>query len=412
MPSAHIVPTAPLFGVDLSAADPPLPHAWPAPVRPLDPSLLDANGVLAAEPAATDRVAGWKPVGDYAIPALLDPARPEMATKRTRLAEEATQVVGRLQQVAAGQIASGHGAQDRGFQRKTLYATTTAQFRVPMNLPAPLTGGPFQPGATFRAIVRFSSAAATLEADPVPDQRAVGVRITDDAGRVQDLTFTSGAAGNHARDARQFVSSMRAVVDISGGGLTGRIRAAAGLLFREGLQEMKRLGRARRASVDSAVSLTALSYYSRSPIEMGDKLVHLALLPVGDPSPELMHDARTARDGLGRDLCMRRTAGDLRFRLAAAEAPSLDDLSQPPAGPWITVGEIRLPMQATGEGAMLRVAARVHADLAMHPFNLWDERSLKPRGELNEILRRPVYRASSRNCARNDDPPATPQYDA
>ncbi len=406
MSAAAIIPTAPLFGVDLAAPDPALPHRGTA-ARPLDPTSLDAEGVLASEPHAGHQVDGWRATRDYAVPPLLVPARPDAAQRRARLADDATAVLRRLQQAAAG-----GGAPDRGFQRKTLYATTTAEFRVPENLPAPLAGGPFQPGAAFRAILRFSSAAATIAADPVPDQRAVGVRITDDAGHVQDLTFTSGAAGNHARDARQFVSSMEAVADGAGGGLGGRLRGLIGLLRREGLRETLRLARARRTSVDKGVSLAALTYYSRSPIEMGDKLVHLALFPAGRPSPDLVHDARGARDGLGRDLVQRRAAGELRFRLAAAEAPPLDDLSRAPGGHWITVGEIRLPRQASGETDMLRIAARVHAELAMHPFNRWDADSLVPRGELNEILRGPVYRASAAASARYDDPPATPQHGA
>jgi hypothetical protein len=402
MSAAASVPTAPLFGVDLAAPDPALPHRGAA-ARPLAPTSLDPDGVLASEPHAAHLVGGWRVTRDYALPALLDPARADTAQRRARLADDATAVLRRLQQAAAGA-----GAVDRGFQRKTLYATTTAEFRVPVNLPAPLEGGPLQPGAAFRAILRFSSAAAVVAADPVADQRAVGVRITDVAGHVQDLTFTSGAAGNHARDARQFVSTMQSVADGAGGGLVGRLRGLVGLVWREGPRETLRLARARRAAVDTGVSLAALAYYSRSPIEMGEKLVHLALFPVG--TPELVHDARGARDGLGRDLVQRRAAGELRFRLAAAEAPPLDDLSEAPGGPWITVGEVRLPRQASGEAEMLKVAARVHAETAMHPFNRWDPGSLVPRGELNEILRGPVYRASAEASARHDDPPSTPQH--
>jgi hypothetical protein len=406
MRASRIVATAPLAGVDIAAPDPALPHRGPPAARPLDPAALDARGALAAEPHAARLVAGWKPAGAYAPPPPLDPGRADAPARRARIAEDAAAALGRLQRAAAAR-----GARDRGFQRKTLYATTTGEFRVPDNLPAALAGGPFRPGASFRAILRFSNAAATLDGDQVPDQRAVGVRVTDDAGRVQDLTFTSGAAGNHARDARQFVSTMHAAADGVGGGL-GRLRALAGLLQREGAAETLRLARTRRASTDAGVSLAALAYYSRSPIEMGEKLVQLALLPVGDPSPALVHDGRDARDGLGRDLALRRALGELRFRLAAAEAPSLADLSLPPDGPWITVGEIRLPRQASGEAGMLRVAARVHAETAMHPFNRWDDGSLRPRGELNEILRGPVYRASAAASGRADDPPSTPQLHA
>lgn len=365
-------------------------------------------GSLASEPDAAVRIAGWRPVADYAMSALLDPVRPEAASSRAQLAEDATRTLARLQRACAGK----NRQPDRGFQRKTLYATTTARFQVPKNLPPALAGGPFQPGADFRAIVRFSSAGSAIASDTDPDQRAAGLRITDDNGHVQDLTFTSGAAGNHARDARQFVSSMQAVADGAGGGLIGRLRALFDLLSREGLHETLRLARARREAVDMGVSLVALTYYSRSPIEMGERLVHLALLPVDDPSPGLTQSAIGARDGLGRDLTLRRSAGDVRFRLAAAEAPSLDDLSTPPGGPWITIGEIRLPRQLASEADMLAVAAHVHATTAMHPFNRWDDHSLRPMGELNEILRRPVYRASSEASGRRDNPPSTPQLSA
>ena len=123
-----------------------------------------------------------------------------------------------------------------------------------------------------------------------------------------------------------------------------------------------------------------------------------------------MHEAQGARDGLGRDLCARRSAGDVRFRIGAAEAPGLEDMTAVPHRPWVTVGEVILPMQRTSEAEMLAAAAQVHAALAMHPFNRWEEGALTPRGELNEILRKPVYAASAANSGRKDTPPATPQY--
>jgi hypothetical protein len=138
--------------------------------------------------------------------------------------------------------------------------------------------------------------------------------------------------------------------------------------------------------------------------------VHLALVPVEGTPEELAHEARGARDGLGRDMCMRRTASDIRFRIMAAEAPGLEDMSRAPQGPWVTIGELRLPMQRTAEAQMLDAAARIHSELAMHPFNVWDRGVLTPRGELNEILRKPVYARSALNSGRRDTPPQTPDY--
>ena len=404
MPTAGIVDTAPLHGVDLSVPGV-LPSERPAPVVEPPQSMLDASGALATEPGSAGTVSGWREVSDYAVPPLLDPARPEQAVRRQALAVEAVELVTALQKTA-----EQHRVAGRGFQRKTLYATTTAEFRVPANLPRELETGPFRAGARHRAIVRFSNADPASRPDTATDQRAVGVRITDDAGRVQDLTFTSGAAGNHARGAKQFNSSMRAAVHMAGGTLGGRLRGLVSLLLREGVGETLRMSRARKAAVDRGSSLAALTYYSRSPFEMGRKLVHLALIPLEGTEPELVHEARGARDGLGRDLCARRSEGDVRFRIGAAEAPGLDDMSREPHRPWVTVGEIVLPRQPTSEAEMLTAAARIHAELAMHPFNRWEESALTPRGELNEVLRGPVYAASASNTGRRDQPPGTPEY--
>jgi hypothetical protein len=171
-----------------------------------------------------------------------------------------------------------------------------------------------------------------------------------------------------------------------------------------------RLSRARKGAVDSGVSLAAMSFFSRSPIELGQKLVHLALVPIDGTAKKLAYEARDARDGLGRDMCMRRTEGDVRFRIVAREAPTLDDMSVAPVSPAVTIGEIILPRQRTSEAEMLAASFKVHRELALHPFNVWEEGALTPRGELNEILRKPVYSTSARNSGRRDDPPGTPQH--
>lgn len=405
MATAQIIETAPLHGIDLTVANAPLPSDRPAPSVEVPGSLLDSSGVLATEPGSGGTVSGWRDVGDYSVPPLLDPDSPEQAARREELAAEGVEIVTALQKRS-----EEHQVPGRGFQRKTLYVTTTAEFRVPVNLPRELEAGPFTAGAKYRAIIRFSNADPSARPDPRKDQRAVGVRITDDAGRVQDLTFTSGSAANHARGAKQFNSSMRAALHMANGGIGGRLRGLLSLLLREGVTETIRMSRARSAAVNQKMSLAAMTYYSRSPVELGRKLVHLALIPVEGTPPELVHEARDARDGLGRDLCARRSEGDVRFRIGAAEAPGLDDMTAVPHRPWVTVGEVNLPRQRTSEAQMLAAAAAIHGELAMHPFNQWEEGVLNPRGELNEILRRPVYAASAANTGRRDWPRATPQY--
>lgn len=405
MATTTIIDTAPLHEIDLRVSGVTLPSDHPAPTTPVDGGLLDPDGTIASEPGSVGTVSGWRDIDDYTVPPILDPDLPAQALRREQLASDGVALVTALQQAAAEHEVAG-----RGFQRKTLYATTTATFGSPTNLPRDLEAGPFTAGARYRAIVRFSNADAGSRRDTAADQRAVGVRITDDAGHVQDLTFTSGSAANHARGAQQFNSSMRAAIYMVNAGVIGRLRGALSLLFREGIAETVRMSRARSAAVERDVSLAALTYYSRSPIEMGRKLVHLALIPLDGTESQLVHEARGARDGLGRDLCARRMEGDIRFRVAAAEAPGLEDMTAIPHRPWVTVGEIRLARQPVSEAEMLATAAKVHAELAMQPFNSWEDGVLRPRGELNEILRKPVYAASAGNSGRKDQPPATPQY--
>jgi hypothetical protein len=405
MPDAGIVDTAPLHGIDLTVSGVRLPSEEPAPVVAPPSGSVDGEGILATEPGSVGTISEWREIGDYNVPPLLDRGPGGDAARRQALADEAVELVTSLQKEAAQ-----HHAPGRGFQRKTLYATTTAELRVPANLPRELDAGPFRAGARHRAILRFSNADPSSRPDTASDQRAVGVRITDDAGRVQDLTFTSGSPANHARGASQFNSSMRAAVHLARGTVGGRLRGLLSLLLREGVGETLRMSRARKAAADKETSLAALRYYSRSPIEMGAKLVHLALIPLEGTPAELVHEARGARDGLGRDLCARRCEGDVRFRVAAAEAPGLEDMTVEPHRPWVTVAELVLPRQQTSETEMLEAAGRIHAELAMHPFNVWEEGVLTPRGELNEILRAPVYAASAAHTGRRDDPPATPQY--
>ena len=58
---SRIVPTAPLYGVDLGTAAV-LPHRSPAPVTIVAASRLDERGVLASEPEAAATVAVWRDV--------------------------------------------------------------------------------------------------------------------------------------------------------------------------------------------------------------------------------------------------------------------------------------------------------------------------------------------------------------
>src|SRR5262245_50361236 len=117
-----IVETAPLYGVDLAT-----------PVVIIPDEHLYRGGVLTSETEAKEAVSRWKSVRDYDLPPLLDAGRTDLEGKRKALVDQSMKILDKLQAAAAQ-----HGVQDRGFQRKTLYVTTTAVFRVPVNLPGRL----------------------------------------------------------------------------------------------------------------------------------------------------------------------------------------------------------------------------------------------------------------------------------
>ena len=387
-PSASVA----LRGLDLRRSGVVLPSAEPAPRVTVQRDHVDSQGTLAIEPDAARVVAGWKAIPGYGH-----------VTRRGEAAITVGQQAAGL--ITALQHAASRGTV-RGFQGKTLYASTTARFLVAEGIPAELQAGPFQPGAGYRAIVRFSSSASTSASDAKKDQRAVGVRIIGDQDEVQDLTLTSGSSGNHARDAAQFNHTIRAAVYAARGGLRSRLRALGVLLARVGIRETLRILWARRKAVDAGVSLAALAYYSRSPFELGSRMVQMRLAPLDRTEPDLPPWLRGTRSGLGRDLCQRRRQDDVRFRFQVSEAPSVTDTSVSVKTQWITVGELRLPRQDEGEARMLDVAQEIHATVAMHPFNQWAEGVLVPRGELNELIRRPAYWTSAHNTGRADGKPA------
>jgi hypothetical protein len=149
---SKVIPTSPLFGTNLADLDVFL-NTRSAPVVEPKPDELDIVGTLKSERESEEMVAEWRDVSANKLPAPLNPSNESAGKQRAELATEGATLIRQIQE-----IAKGHGKPDRGFQRKTLYVTGTARMRVPPNLPEPLRVGPFQPGGSYRALVRFSSA--------------------------------------------------------------------------------------------------------------------------------------------------------------------------------------------------------------------------------------------------------------
>lgn len=334
-----------------------------------------------------------------------DPVKDLDQKHREQLEADAERITRKLQ--LAANRRDGYRPVHRGFQAKSLYATTNARLLVTENLPPLLEGRGFLArGARYRAIVRFSSASPAIHADGKPDQRAVAVRVTDDKGRTHDLTLTSGSGGNHARDAKAFIASIEAAEIKQRHPFTGLIRGLWKLWRTLGSRDAVRMTRTLFTSRSRGRSLAAHTFYSRAPFRLAGFAVKYRITPAAPVSPALQ--GRGGRDALLRDLVARQYLGDVRYKLQFqgyvddGQTPLDDHRVDWPASasPWVTVAELVLPVtRGVTEASAHRVTWKVSNRLAFSPFNQWEEEFLEPLGELN-MLRKRVYRASAENTAR------------
>src|ERR1700749_785232 len=92
--------------------------------------------------------------------------------------EQLAQDIMRMQ-VENAKTASAHGVPhgvDRAFHAKATLATDQAELTF-LKLPGDLSHGFSQPGRTYHAIARFSTAAGTGQSDAAPDLRGVALRV-------------------------------------------------------------------------------------------------------------------------------------------------------------------------------------------------------------------------------------------
>jgi hypothetical protein len=162
-------------------------------------------------PGASGTVVGsWSELWRDALPR-------STADEQARLREAARRAVANLQ-AAARKV---EGSSGRALHRRALHVTAHARLEVWPDIPPPIALGPLTPGASWPAIVRFSSGYPLSRSDMVPDQRGLAVRVADGARRL-DLLATTGEA-HHARDGRAMIASLGAAVSAMRGGISGRI---------------------------------------------------------------------------------------------------------------------------------------------------------------------------------------------
>ena len=297
---------------------------------------------------------------------------------------------------------SSHGVPhpiQRAFHAKATLATDDAELRFG-DLPADLQVGFAQPGAAYRAIVRFSNAASSDEPDFAPNMRGIALRILIDDATSIDLLATNFPV-SHARNARQFVEFAKATA----GGRVSQVLGLAGLLRMFGVGETYRMLQNVRSGRKQPVSSVATqTYWSRGALTWGPELaVRYLLRPAPDaaPGPE---PSKTDANYLSSEAARRLRQGDIVFELCIQRY--VDDRVTPiedtavewkethaPAEPVATLTIKQTDVASTD--AQARASAIEH--LAFNPWNSTDD--FRPLGNLNRA-RKAAYDASAAHRAQ------------
>jgi len=281
----------------------------------------------------------------------------------------------------------------RGFHAKLLAGIATARFVVAENVRPELRVGLILPGASYPAMVRYSSASGVAASRSIKDLRGIAIRVQtggERGDRVQDFLL-SDTPTSHARDARQFM----AAADAMAGGR--RLTALPGLIGKLGPWEGVRVLRAlRHASAQLIDSVATVPFFSRAPFAIGPYAVKFKLQPVAPPAERV---GRLGHDELRRDLIERLRREAVRYELQVQHyvddrTTPIEDgtVEWPEPGRPETLAELVIPRQdlASAEG---QEGERLVEALEFSPWRT--DGTIRPIGGLNRA-RKPVYEASAR----------------
>src|SRR5262249_39247295 len=198
----------------------------------------------------------------------------------------------------------------RALHAKPTLAVDDAELTF-LDLPEDLRVEFAQPGASYRAVVRFSNASGVAAPDFKLDLRGVALRVFASDETSHDLLATNFPV-SHARNARQFVE----VAKTGAGGRLSRLFGLLrlGVLFgpRETLRMLRniRTGRKHRPA-----SVATETYWSRGAIRWGSTLPVRYLLRPAPDTAEAPRPSTTDPEYLSRELAQRLSKGDVRFEL-------------------------------------------------------------------------------------------------
>lgn len=336
--------------------------------------------------------------GEHAIVATWSRDWPNALPRRSSEAQRALEQSARDAVVALQQSARRMQRDDRAHRAlhaRELYTSSHAQFAIAPFVPESIALGPLLPGTTWQASIRLSNAFPLMRADSVPDQRGLALRITS-GSHTLDLLATTGEA-HAARDGEAMVALLRASAASMRGGATGKLAAVAHLMRTLGLRDGLQLARTVAQSAEAGRPLSALSFYSRAPFQLGPFAVRYRFRATSSGNAVVAAGTQLS-DDLEQQLATEPVSW--RFELQGfidEHRTPMDDHRIRWDSPWVGVAALTLPTisASTGRDAVPSSPER-GVPASFDVSSTWhDDRGVVfyPLGDLN-ALRAAAYEAS------------------
>lgn len=308
------------------------------------------------------------------------------------------QFVKEIQEVART-YEKANGRIMRAQHAKMLAGFTNAEFRISPEIPEDLRVGFIQPGATYKAHVRFSNAGSAFrQSDKEPDLRGVAVRVMVDETNYHDFLMTN-AEQHHAKDAREAMATTVAFADTSS---LAKLKGIARLVARVGPLAALRIVKTLKQQMQRSVaSLATEQFFSRAPLAIGAVAVKYKLTPhAEEPTAETLEKSQNEKHpepDLRKELAARLKQGDVIFyfkiqRYVDAQRTPINDATKVWNSPYETMAQLVIPRQdlETGEA---RANEKLIENTAFNPWNVFSN-EFEPVGSMNRARRR-VYQASA-----------------
>jgi len=286
-------------------------------------------------------------------------------------------------------------------------ATFTVRDDLDEVLPKALHVGPFRPGATWQALVRFSNGSFDRAPDPAPDIRGVAIKLLDVPGpkaltgtedpRTQDFLLIQNPNTPMAAP-EDFVQLIEVASTGSQAAVPLRLLWAWGPL--KGLGILRRLAADLRRSIPS---FPGGRFHSGVPFRFGPTAARFALQPkrpagpaTGD-GPDALREQlyATLRDGFAFDF-------QVQLYQDARRTP-IEDNTVPwteAAAPFHTVARLAFPPTDPDSEAFRALQERIEA-LSFDPWHAVE--ALRPLGALNRA-RKHAYHPSTQSRAAAPEP--------